>query len=174
MDVEVVEGQMNGSGFGGLKGEVNDHSRKLGRRPIRGGVGEVAAALRFYGAEDIGVAVSRVLAVASRFAPRFGSTSRKINLSVPRMPWIMENPSFKCDILGFLSCDCTILSHRKLENKNLQPRAVPVGEPEQMTAEGVFAERVAHKAEQTIEALAHVSGAGGEKDASGGGEAEHR
>ena len=70
MAVEVVSDQMNGSGCGVLTGEVNDHLRNPGRRPIRGGVGEMAAGLRFYGAEDLGGAASRVLAVASRVALR--------------------------------------------------------------------------------------------------------
>lgn len=72
VNVQVVQNQMYGLRVPVLDRQLADNTGELESGAIRCREGEVAADLWFHDAENIGRAATLVLAIASRFTPRFG------------------------------------------------------------------------------------------------------
>src|SRR5260370_3221341 len=67
MDVQIVQGQMDGLRCRVLQGKVEGYLRELQGRTIRRREGEMAACFGFYCAENISRPATLVLVVPSRF-----------------------------------------------------------------------------------------------------------
>src|SRR5476651_1367107 len=57
--------------------------------------------------------------------------------------------------------------------EDLEAVAPAIGENEEMAREGIFAEEVAHLADEAVEAATHVGGPGADEDLGGWGHAQH-